>query len=627
MSEAGNDGRIRALEAEVARLHTMLGSAPDFITLVTIDGRFLYLNRLAPGFRMEDVLGTSIAEYVPSEFQDLARDALRRAVALRNVQEYSTMGRISTDRLGRYLTRISPVVEGDEVSALVMTATDVTALDESRTLLQVAMDATGLGLWTYEPQFEVGSWDETTKRIFGVEPSEPMPTLDALVEQRIYPEDRALVRDAIARALQDGRFGPVRHRVLLPGGSVRWVAASGIVVRDQQQAMLRLVGSVQDISERRALEARLLEAEKLESIGRLAGGVSHDFNNMLTAILGHAEFTISATSLAEARAHAEQIRIAAERSAALTSQLLSFARRQVIEPKTLAPNDLIERLDTLLRRVLGEHIQVQHSLEAQGKVRADASQFEQVLLNLVTNARDAMPTGGLLRIATEDLVVRGPLAGADLPEGAYVRVSVTDTGAGISQEALPHLFEPFYTTRDGGTGLGLATCYGIVKQGGGALVAESRPQGGATFNIYWPRVDGPVDELTSPEPPQVAPRSVRGKILIVEDEDAVRTIMERTLSRANYHISSAATPGAALELARATEPFDALVTDLVMPGMGGLELIDELTRSWPSLRVLCVSGYVEDWRVREQVLSGQIHFLQKPFVPDELLDALRRTLS
>ncbi len=515
MAEAGDGDRVRALEAEVARLRAMLSSAPDFVTLITLDGRFLYLNRLAPGFRMEEVIGTSVHNYVPPEFHEQSAEAVRRARETRTVQQYTTVGQVTAERMGHYLTRISPVIENDEVIALVMTATDITELEQSR-------------------------------------------------------------------------------------------------------------------SERRLLEARLLEAEKLESLGRLAGGVAHDFNNMLTAILGHAQFAATAASVEEARDHAEQIRVAAERSAALTAQLLAFARRQIIEPKTLAPNDIIVRLEALLGRVLGEHIQIRQSLRARGKIRADASQFEQVLLNLVTNARDAMPTGGVLSIATEDVYVVGQEAGLDLAPGAYVVISVTDTGPGISPEALPHLFEPFYTTREAGTGLGLATCYGIVKQSGGTVTVDSHFGVGASFRVYLPCVEGHAEELDEPSArfgELVASPRPPARVLVVEDDPAVRGVLARTLARANYQVRVAGNPGDALKIADEDGPFEALVTDMVMPGMGGMELISELLQKWPALKVLCVSGYLEDARVRDEVAHGKLQFLQKPFVPAELLEAMRRILS
>jgi PAS domain S-box-containing protein len=427
--------------------------------------------------------------------------------------------------MGHYLTRISPIIENGSVNSLVMIATDVTALQESRTLLQVALNATGLGIWTYEPATGGGSWDETTRRIFGAPTEAEAPHLSHMLEQRIHPDDRPRVAEGLAAAVQAGRYGPIEHRIVLPDGELRWVAASGIAVLDHRGQVLRVVGSVMDITHRRALEARLLEAQKLESIGRLAGGVAHDFNNMLTAILGNVDFAARVTSLDEVRPLLGEIRVTAERSAALTAQLLAFARRQLIEPKVLEPGALLGRLQALLRRLLGERIALTMMLESKGRVRADPSQLEQVVLNLITNARDSMPHGGRVRLHTGDVVLDHADASRhpDLSPGPYVALTVTDDGDGIPAQALPQIFEPFFTTRRGGTGLGLATCYGIVKQSGGHIAVQSEPGRGASFCVYLPRVDGEAAPAVAPAPAKKAGGTER--VLLVEDEAVVRTVV------------------------------------------------------------------------------------------------------
>ncbi|MET0791235.1 MAG: PAS domain S-box protein, partial [Polyangiaceae bacterium] len=431
MTESKDD-RIRALEDEVRRLRVMLESAPDFITQLTVDGKFLFLNRLAPGFQMSEVLGTTIDGYVPPEFRELAWQAMARARETGTVQQYANLGRTGVDTVGHYLTRISPVLEHGEVTSFVLIATDVSALEENRTLLQLALDATGLGIWTMEPAGG-GTSDETTRRIFGVTEQLPPKQLSKMLYGCIHEADRALVSEAFEKAAQSGRYGPLEHRIVHPDGEVRWVSGSGVAIRDHEGGLARIVGSVQDITHRRALEARLLEAQKLESIGRLAGGVAHDFNNMLTAILGNIDLASSSQSLAEVQPLLAEVRVVAERSAALTAQLLAFARRQVIEPKVIDPNALIARLNALLRRVLGEHITLSVELRSTSCVRVDASQLEQVLLNLVTNARDSMPRGGRLSIETEDVELseRQVPGQLELARGPYVRITVSDTGAGI----------------------------------------------------------------------------------------------------------------------------------------------------------------------------------------------------
>jgi len=627
MTADSPDARVRALEDEVRRLTLMLESAPDFIARVTVDGKLLYLNRLAPGFEMKDVLGTSVDAYVPPEFHERAQQARRAACETGKVQEYSIVGRTSPDKLGHYLTRVSPVFENGKATSLVLVSIDVTPLQESRMLLQVALDATELGIWTFEPATGNGSWDERSRQIFGASADEPPPNMSR-IEALIHPDDRQLVRDGLAEAMSAGRYGPIEHRILLPSGEVRWSAASGVAVKNHRGEVVRIVGSMRDITERRALEARLQEAQKLEGIGRLAGGVAHDFNNMLTAILGNVDFAASLTSLEEVRPLLAEIRLTAERSAALTAQLLAFARRQLVEPKVLEPGALLTRLEALLRRLLGEKIALTISLHGSGHVRVDESQLEQVVLNLITNARDSMPEGGSVQLETRDLVVEPGDVGRylELSPGPYVVITVTDTGDGIPAQALPRIFEPFFTTRRGGTGLGLATCYGVVKQNGGHIAVHSELGRGATFSVFLPRVAAVVAEPQDAAPP--APGVVNAaRVLLVEDEAVVRAILERTLVRAGYRVVVATSAEEALELRDDGDRFELLVTDVVMPGMNGWELGKRLRQRWPGLRVLHVSGYTED--VADPGGAGEpgAAFLQKPFLPADLLASMRRLLD
>lgn len=621
------DDRIRALEEEVRRLSMMLESAPDFISRITVDGKFLYINRVAPGFDRNAVVGTSIDDYVPAEHRARAWQAIARASETGVVQQYDNVGRVSIDRLGHYLTRVSPVLEGGEVTSMVMIATDVTELQESRTLLQVALDATGLGIWTMEPD-GTGSWDETTRRIFGVYEDVPSPDLGGMIAQCIYEADRPRVSAGIEQALTGKGYGPLEHRIVHPNGEMHWVSASGITVRDHEGKFVRLVGSVQDITHRRVLEARLLEAQKLESIGRLAGGVAHDFNNMLTAILGNVDLASTARDLDEVAPILAEVRLVAERSAALTAQLLAFARRQVIEPKVVDLNALIVRTNAILRRVLGEHIALSVDLRSTCCVRVDASQLEQVILNLATNARDSMPRGGRLELRTNDVELTDQHVPGqfDVARGPYVRISIADTGTGIAPELLPQIFEPFFTTRQGGTGLGLATCYGIVKQSGGHITVQSEPGNGTTFTVFLPRVESAEAACATPAPPVAAPRTGE-RVLVVEDEPAVRSVLERTLTLAGYRVVVAHNGVEGVRVANEQGPFDLLVTDAVMPGMSGWEVGKVLGARWPELKILYISGYSEDAVVHGGELDPELQFLQKPFSPGQLLDVLRRILD
>jgi signal transduction histidine kinase/ActR/RegA family two-component response regulator len=507
-----------------------------------------------------------------------------------------------------------------------MIATNVTALEDQRLILQLALDATRLGTFRHVPGGE-GSWDETARAIFDLPADARAPGAAHFLEKFVHPDDHELVQTSLSKAMDGERFGPIEYRVRLPGGRTRWVSAVGVTTRDQRGKVTSIVGTLKDETERRALEARLRDAEKLESIGRLAGGVAHDFNNMLTAILGNVAFAASVDSLEEVRPLLEEVRVAAERSAALTAQLLAFARRQVVEPKVLEPNALIRRLEPLLRRLLDERSKMQFSLLAKGRVRFGESQLEQVVMNLVANARDAVAQGGFIEVTTADVPLEVGMLGAEsgLAAGDYVRITVRDSGAGIPADALPHLFEPFFTTREGGTGLGLATCYGIVRQGKGTITVESEVGRGATFRVYLPRVSASADAPEAPPKPSERPRKQR--VLVVEDEASVRRVLQRILQHGTFEVFVAAHAEEALQLAGEQGPFDLLVSDIVMPGVDGRELARRLKQRWPELRVLLISGYTQEFPLKDHAHDPTLDFLQKPFQPGELLDAIRKLTS
>jgi PAS domain S-box-containing protein len=613
--------RIESLEAEVRRLRGMLACAPDFIARVTLDGTFLYLNHTVPGFALDEVVGTSVFAYIPEPFHARAREAMRLAAEKRTVQQYATVGPITSERQGHYLTRVSPVIEDGEVTSLVMASTDVTAVEEHRALLQLALEAMDLGTFRFHPATGDGSMDEVARAVFGLQPGATIPGMARFMEEYLHPDDRERVAAAFEHMLVTERFGPLEYRIRGPGGRTRWVSAAGTTVRAPDGKLQEIVGTIKDVTERRTLEARLRDAEKLESVGRLAGGVAHDFNNMLTAILGNVAFAATVRSLEEVRPLLEEIRVAAERSAALTAQLLAFARRQLVEPKLIAPDASIRRLEPLLRRLLDERIQLALSLSASGHVRLGESQLERIVMNLVTNARDAIAGPGRIGVETRSVSLDDAASNElGLPSGEYVELTVSDTGRGISAAIRPHLFEPFFTTRDGGTGLGLATCYGIAQQNGGTIGVDSEFGHGASFRVYLPRVDAGV---TTTDIPASSKRSVsKIKVLIVEDEDAVRRVLERALRGLEFTVSVAGGVEEARRAARELGPFDALVTDIVMPDGDGHDLARELRENRPELRVLLISGYSQELPLKEGP-QDRVAFLQKPFEPSEIATAVR----
>jgi signal transduction histidine kinase len=380
-------------------------------------------------------------------------------------------------------------------------------------------------------------------------------------------------------------------------------------------------------------EEQLRQAQKMEAIGRLAGGIAHDFNNLLMVISGYADVALSAKTEEERRRRSiQEILMASERAADLTRQLVAFSRKQVMQPKVLDLNTLVGRAESMLRRLMPDDVSiVVNAAMDLRSVRADPSQLEQVLLNLIVNARDAMPRGGCIAVETANLALERPLAvaAAELPAGEYVVLSVSDGGEGMLPDVLDHLFEPFFTTKETGqgAGLGLSMVYGIVRQSGGGVAVESKVGRGSTFRIYLPALPASVKQS---EPTQPVPLSNRGseRVMVVEDNDAVRVFIADALRDAGYEVTASETPGPALAaLASWGEPFDLLLTDLVLPEMDGYELARRATVARQSLRVLYMTGYSDNPKLRRDALCTGVDLLEKPFSAAALTAKVRELLD
>ena len=404
-------------------------------------------------------------------------------------------------------------------------------------------------------------------------------------------------------------------------------------VRGGRREITHFIANKQDVTARKLLEQQVTQAQKMEAVGRLAGGVAHDFNNLLTIINGYAQLLTDRSSPQDPRwGIFEEIQMAGERAASLTRQLLAFSRRQVMEPRVLDLSSVLANTEKMLRRLIGEDIELVATLDpGLGLVKVDPGQIEQVVLNLAVNARDAMPEGGKLFIETsnveldEDDVRRNP----NMEPGKYVMVAVSDTGCGMDQETQAHIFEPFFTTKEKGkgTGLGLATVYGIVKQSGGSIWIYSEPGRGSTFKIYFPCVE---EALSRSEPAEVRTKPAKGKetVLVVEDEAGVRTLVCETLKSKGYKILQAEGAAQALKIAgQHTKPIHLLLTDVVMPETGGKELTKRLTTLHPETKVLYMSGYTDDAIVRHGISAGSMAFLKKPFAPNALVRKIREVLK
>jgi two-component system cell cycle sensor histidine kinase/response regulator CckA len=424
--------------------------------------------------------------------------------------------------------------------------------------------------------------------------------------------ERTLIR-------KDGTPIPVEiSSKLLPNGRLQSIARD---ITDRRRAEAQLRDS----------DAQLRQAQKMEAVGRLAGGIAHDFNNLLTAIQGHTQLLLEEVPEGDpTRVELDAIQKATERTVSLTRQLLAFSRKQVLQPKVIALNAVVRDIGAILHRLIGEDIILYVSLESGlSRVMADPGQVQQVLLNLVVNARDAMPGGGTLTVETRNVVLDENFVRKHpgSREGHYVALSVADSGTGMDADTLSHVFEPFFTTKPpgSGTGLGLATVYGIVKQSDGYISVDSEAGKGATFTMYLPRVDALVEEPAVP----IAAVSDGGSetILLVEDEEAVRSLVRRVLERKGYQVFAASNGQEALDLSTSHDVIDLLITDVIMPEMGGRELASRLAQLRPSLRILFMSGYSEEAVAQHGVFEPGTAFLEKPFTPDTLVEKVRAVLD
>jgi PAS domain S-box-containing protein len=494
--------------------------------------------------------------------------------------------------------------------------------------LRVALDAAQMGVWHWSSVDNRLTWDATLRCLYGLGPTDRIASYEDFIS-RVHRDDREAVETSVRRALEEGGRLDYEFRILLPDGRVRWIADLGQVVAGPDGRPVGMTGTCTDVTERRTAEDRLRLAHKMESVGRLAGGVAHEANNQMSVVMSAADFILARPDLPPAvRADAEYIRRAAERTAAVTTQLLAFSRRQVLRPQVLELNSVLERFRPVLQRTLGEDCPVTLLLEPTlGRVRADPGQLEQVLLNLAINARDAMPRGGRLSIETSSVELTERSAarsrGIAVRPGRYALLAVSDTGHGMDKETLSHMFEPFFTTKGvgQGTGLGLATVYGIVKQSDGYVWGYSEPGQGTTIKIYLPLTSDQPE--TSPEA-RASTAPARGQLVVVVEDDAqVRTIAARALAEAGYRVLVAETGQRALELLKGNGDRPALMlADVVMPGMSGSELAAEVRRMMPGVPVLFTSGYTDGEILRRGLLEPGAAFLPKPFSPEGLVEAV-----
>ncbi|MEO8131099.1 MAG: PAS domain-containing protein, partial [Bryobacteraceae bacterium] len=447
----------------------------------------------------------------------------------------------------------------------------------------------------------------------------------------LHPDDYEGAQRAKMVSLESGIPFEMEIRLKRHDGAYRWFRARANPVRDERGQIVKWLGIATDIEDEKLAEGRARESQKMEAIGRLAGGVAHDFNNLLMAISGYSEMALDQLQdNPPLVAHLREVKGATTRAADLTRQLLAFSRRQVNQPRLLNLNTVVDTISKLLIRLIGEDIQLELSLASElGTIRADRTQVDQIIMNLAVNARDAMPNGGRLAIETGNVsILENQPAYGEIPAGDYVVLSVSDTGTGMDEVTKARLFEPFFTTKEEGkgTGLGLAIVYGVVTQSGGSVLVESEPGLGATFRLYFPRSLA-VEELDTPTD-AVAPSTSSGEtVLLVEDEQAVRKLVETMLKRRGYSVLQAATPREAIRLAGECQaPIDVLLSDVLMPEMRGSEVAKRIRALHPGIAVVFMSGYADSTFLDPAALDKAV-YMQKPFTSEELGNRIREALD
>ena len=511
-------------------------------------------------------------------------------------------------------------------------------LRTSQSQLAQAQQIARMGSWEWNLATNQINWSEEARRLYARGPQDLGSSMEAGLEQSIHPEDRSRVNQLMTEAMRTRQPFGCEHRVVLPDGSERVMLERGEILADEHGTPVKMLGVVQDITEtKRAQEAlqrseeQLRQVQKMEAVGQLAGGVAHDFNNLLTVINGYCAMALQKRAEVQpVRKHLEEIQKASERAAALTSQLLAFSRKQVLQPRVLQLNDVVRGLKKMLQRLIGEDIELSTTFDpALGHVKADPGQIEQVIMNLAVNARDAMPRGGKLTISTSNTTVdqSSKFRNRTLEAGDYVMLAISDNGVGMTDEVKSHLFEPFFTTKGlgKGTGLGLATCYGIITQSQGDIRVYSEPNSGTTFRIYLPCTDAVVGLPTSPDSEELAAGTE--SILVVEDDPSVRVLTVSVLRNCGYDVQESNNAFEALILLKRNPRFDLVVTDVIMPQMSGKDLHDQIRSQLPHIKVLLMSGYTDDALAHHGVIDENLSFLEKPFSPAKLAKKVRGVLD
>jgi PAS domain S-box-containing protein len=626
-----------ALVASERKYRQIVDTAREGIWVIDEQSRTTFTNRALEemlGYAPGEMLGKSLFEFLDGEEgarTEQAMERRRQGMSERQDRKY-----LRKDGAPVWvLTEASPMLDDDgNYSGTLKMVTNVSdrkraedALRASEQRYRLLFDGCPLPIWlTDVSSLQFIAVNQAALVLFGYEREEflRLRVPDLLSRDEVSRVQQDII-GSLARGVQQGG----RRALKKNGVELEVAATSQTFLLEGRQVALVIA---QDMTERNRLEAQVAQSRKMEAIGILAGGVAHDFNNLLSIIVTYTTFALQALKPDEPlRADIEEVAKAGERAVSLVRQLLAFSRQQILEPTILDLNATIAGIEPMLRRLVGENIELLTTMDPTlGRISADSGQLEQVIVNLVVNARDAMPAGGELTIETTNAMVLkpGPGGHASVRPGAYVKLAVSDTGSGIDAATKEHIFEPFFTTKGvgKGTGLGLSTVLGIVEQSGGQVDLESELGKGTTFEIYLPRVDEPLTSMLTPSVESAS--GGRETVLLVEDDEQVRALCRAILRRNGYAVLMASNAGEAFLIAEQhAGPIHLLLTDVVMPRMSGRQLAERLASSRPEMKVLFMSGYTDDTVVRQGVFDAEMALLQKPITPDALARRVRAVLD
>jgi PAS domain S-box-containing protein len=630
----------KALRNSEEKFRNLAEQSPNMI-FINVKGRVVYANKMC-----EQIMGYGQKEFYHPEFNfykliapeshDLIAENFKKHVKGQDLPPYEyTLITKKGKRIESLIT--TKLIKYEDQNAILGIITDIgdrkrteEALRRSEEKYRKFFEEDLTGDYISTPDGKLTSCNAAFLRIFGFKSLKEAKSINV---KALYPDPAE--REKLLNSLKkEKKLEYHEIELLRSDGKPVFVIANMSGKFDDKGELVEIKGYLFNNTEQKLLEQQFRQSQKMEAIGRLAGGVAHDFNNLLTIINGYSELLLQKLAKTDtAVKDIRHIKKAGDKASRLTNQLLAFSRRQVMQPKLINLNAIVQDVNVMLHRIIGEDIELFVELESKlGTIKADPGQLEQVIMNLAINARDAMPNGGKITIETANVNLTEDIFHQHIPvqaAGNYVMMAISDTGIGMSEETRVHIFEPFFTTKPygKGTGLGLSTVYGIVKQSDGFIWVESEPKKGAVFKIYLPRIEEDARDLPAPD---IEEKSLQGKetILLVEDEDMVRELAVRILEDKGYKVLESSRGEKALELSKKLKkPIDLMITDIVMPGIGGKKLAQRIKESRPELKVLYISGYTDEIISQHDVLDENTQFLQKPFLPQTFLSKIRELLD